>query len=130
MNKSPGRILPGSRLILTYWLVALIGASALILFSLPLFAQAASPTPPVQENRKTKFIIQPEYPELAKKNNISGTARVQALIAADGTVKEVKVLGGSPVLAQAAVDAVKKWKYEPASTATTAVLKFDFRPGQ
>jgi TonB family protein len=131
VNKSPVRILPGSRLTLATLLFALIvGAPAFILVKAPLFAQAAPPTPPAQENRKTKFVIQPEYPELAKKNNISGTARVQALIAADGTVKEVKILGGSPVLVQAVVDAVKKWKYEPASTSTTAVLKFDFKAGQ
>jgi TonB family protein len=131
VNKSPDRVLPGCRLILFAVLTALfVGAPAIILFRAPLFAQAAPSTPPAQENRKTKFVIQPEYPELAKKNNISGTARVQALIAADGSVKEVKVLGGSPVLAQAAVDAVKKWKYEPGPTTTTAVLKFDFKPGQ
>lgn len=130
MQKSPGRILPSSRLILATLIAFIVGAPALILFRVPLFAQGAASTPPAQENRKTKFVIQPEYPELAKKNNISGTARVQAVIAADGTVKEVKILGGSPVLVQAVVDAVKKWKYEPATTATTAVLKFDFKPGQ
>ncbi|HSM86422.1 MAG TPA: energy transducer TonB [Candidatus Limnocylindrales bacterium] len=78
--------------------------------------------------RKLKSSIQPEYPELAKRNNIRGTARVQLLIATNGKVKHVKVLGGNAVLAQAAVDAVMKWKYEPASAETTLVVKFDFDP--
>ncbi|HKF22734.1 MAG TPA: energy transducer TonB [Candidatus Angelobacter sp.] len=71
---------------------------------------------------------QPAYPELARKNNIVGTARLEIVIAADGSVKDIKVLGGSPVLTQAAVDAVKKWKYEPAQSESSAILKFDFKP--
>jgi TonB family protein len=133
VNNSSSRILPSSRLILATSLAVIMACvPALILFKAPVQAQTQStPQQPVaQENRKTKFVVQPEYPELAKRNNISGTARVQAVIAPDGSVKEVKVLGGSPVLAQAAVDAVKRWKYEPGPNATTAVLKFDFKPGQ
>jgi len=137
VNKSPGRILPSSRWVLLVFLTAIIaGAPAFIFVSGRVFAQtaqaspAAPAVPQAQDNRKTKFTVQPEYPDLAKKNNISGTARVQAVIAPDGTVKEVKILGGSPVLVQAVVDAVKKWKYEPGPAATTATLKFDFKPGQ
>src|SRR5262245_66298149 len=80
------------------------------------------------DGRKAKFSVQPAYPELARKNNIQGTARLQVLVAADGSIKDIKVLGGSPVLVQAAVDAVKKWKYETASAESTVILKFDFRP--
>jgi len=81
-----------------------------------------------QDARKVKSSIQPTYPELAKKNNIQGAARLQVLIAPDGSVKDVKVLGGSPVLVQAAVDAVKKWKYEPAPAETSTVVKIEFKP--
>ena len=81
-----------------------------------------------QEIRKVKFSVQPDYPELAKRNNIQGTVRLQILVSHDGTVKETKVLGGSPVLAQAAIEAAKKWKYEPASAESIVVLKFDFKP--
>ena len=76
--------------------------------------------------RKVKSRVEPVYPELAKKNNISGSARVEVLIATDGHVKDVKVLGGNPVLVQAVVNAVTKWKYEPAAEESTVVLKFDF----
>jgi TonB family protein len=81
-----------------------------------------------QDNRKVKVRVEPEYPELAKRNNIHGTARVQLVIAPEGNVKDVRILGGSPVLAQAAVDAVKKWKYEPAAAETITIVKFEFTP--
>ena len=79
-------------------------------------------------DRKVKVRVQPEYPELAKRNNIRGIARVQLLVAADGKVKDAKVVGGSPVLAQAAVDACRKWKYEPASGESTLIVSFEFNP--
>jgi TonB family protein len=76
--------------------------------------------------RKVKSRIDPVYPELAKRNNISGSARVELLVAPDGRVKDVKVLGGNPVLVQAVMAAVVKWKYEPAAEESTIVIKFDF----
>jgi TonB family protein len=82
------------------------------------YAQAAS--------RKLRTGTPPEYPELAKKNNIKGTARVQLLVSFDGKVKDVKILGGHPVLVQAVVDAVSKWKYEPAAQESIVIVKFDF----
>ena len=82
------------------------------------FAQATS--------RKVKSRVEPVYPELAKRNNIVGSARVELLVTADGRVKEVKVLGGNPVLVQAVMVAVVKWKYEPAAEESSIVIKFDF----
>jgi TonB family protein len=81
-----------------------------------------------QESRKVKSGGQPEYPAFAKRYKLQGTVRLLAVIAPDGSVKEVKTLGGNAVLAQAAADAVKKWKYEPAPAESTLVLKFDFKP--
>lgn len=77
--------------------------------------------------RKIKSKVDPEYPELARKNNISGSVRLELLVTTDGKVKNVKVLGGNPVLVQAAVAAVTKWKYEPASEESTIVAKVDFQ---
>src|SRR5438270_8032418 len=76
--------------------------------------------------RKVKNRVEPVYPELAKRNNISGSARVELLVTPDGRVKDVKVLGGNPVLVQAVMAAVVKWKYEPAAEESTVVIKFDF----
>jgi TonB family protein len=76
--------------------------------------------------RKVKNRVDPVYPDLAKRNNISGSARVELLITTDGRVKDVKVLGGNPVLVDAVVAAVTKWKYEPAAEESSVVIKFDF----
>jgi TonB family protein len=101
---------------------------SLCAFMLIALLATGSSTAAAQDNRKVKVSVQPSYPDLARKNNIRGTARVQVVIAPDGNVKDVRVLGGNAVLAQAAVDAAKKWKYEPASVETTTILKFDFTP--
>jgi TonB family protein len=78
--------------------------------------------------RKVKNRVDPVYPELAKRNNIIGSARVELLVTPDGKVKDVKVLGGNPVLVQAVLTAVVKWKYEAAAEESTVIVKFDFSP--
>src|SRR6185437_16089154 len=78
--------------------------------------------------RHPKVMVQPVYPELARQMNMKGTVRLQLLVAADGHLKETKVLGGNPVLVQASLAAVHKWKYEPSKAETTVVVKFDFDP--
>ena len=52
--------------------------------------------------RRAKSKVQPEYPELARKMNITGTVRIEVVVAANGTVKDAKIMGGHPVLATAA----------------------------
>jgi TonB family protein len=79
-----------------------------------------------QDVRKIKTSVQPHYPDLARQMKVTGSARLEVLIAKDGTVKNIKVLGGSPILVQASVDAVKQWKYEAAPVESKSVLKFDF----
>lgn len=81
-----------------------------------------------QESRKIKSSVQPLYPKLAELTHVYGTTRLQVLIARDGTVKDIKVLGGSPLLVQASVDAVKQWRYEAGPNESTIILKFDFKP--
>ena|SRR5215469_12326416 len=76
--------------------------------------------------RKIKTRIIPEYPELAVKARISGVARVAITVTADGSVKDVKELGGSPVLLGALVHAVKQWKYEPATKESEVEVKASF----
>jgi TonB family protein len=51
---------------------------------------------------------------------------VAVVVAPNGTVKEAKVVGGHPVLATAALDAVRKWRFEPASIETSGVVDFKF----
>lgn len=80
--------------------------------------------------RKATVRIAPLYPELAKRMNVSGTVRLEVTIAPDGKVKSVKPIGGHPVLVGAADEAVKKWKFEPASSATTEVVAIQFHGDQ
>ena len=80
--------------------------------------------------RRAKSKVQPAYPELARKMNITGTVKLQVVVAPNGTVKEAKVVGGHPVLANAALDAVKKWRFEPAPGESTGVVDFKFEPHQ
>ncbi len=57
--------------------------------------------------------VQPIYPPLARQARIQGTVRLQAVIAKDGSVVELQVLSGHPLLQQAALDAVRQWRYQP-----------------
>ncbi len=63
---------------------------------------------------KPRAKVTPVYPELAKRMNIRGVVRVQVTVAPNGSIKDAKLVGGHPVLANAALDAVKKWRFETA----------------
>ena len=78
------------------------------------------------DTRKPVANPDPEYPEIARRMNITGTVRMEIVIAADGTIKSVKVMGGHPLLVDAVEKALKKWKYAPAGTETTMQLDFKF----
>lgn len=62
-----------------------------------------------------RAIVQPppEYPVLARQARIQGQVQVDAVLDGQGNVIEMKVVSGPPLLYQAALDALKKWKYEP-----------------
>ena len=76
--------------------------------------------------RPVRHLVTPAYPELAKKLNLTGTARIEVTIGPDGTVKHTRVIGGHPVLAAEAEHAAEKSTFEPASTETTEVIEFKF----
>ena len=78
--------------------------------------------------RRAKTKEQPIYPELARKMSITGIVRIEVVVLPNGAVKEAHVLGGHPVLANAALDAAKRWRFEPASAETTGVIEFRFQP--
>jgi TonB family protein len=80
--------------------------------------------------RRAKSKVQPAYPDLARKMNIVGTVKVQVTVAPNGTVKDAKVVGGHPVLAGAALEAIRKWRFEPATTENTGIVDFKFEPRQ
>ena len=55
----------------------------------------------------------PVYPQLAKAARVQGTIKLQAVIAIDGSIKNLRVISGPPLLANAALDAVRRWQYKP-----------------
>ena len=57
--------------------------------------------------------VQPEYPVLASQARIGGTVRLKAIIGRDGTVEDLSLVSGQPLLVQAAMEAVKQWVYKP-----------------
>ena len=57
--------------------------------------------------------VKPNYPPEAKQAGIQGTVQLQAVLGKDGKVQDIKVLSGEPVLAAAALDAVRQWVYRP-----------------
>lgn len=57
--------------------------------------------------------VEPEYPEFARQQNISGTVTIEATVGVDGRVESVRVVSGPKLLVQAAINAVRQWRYSP-----------------
>jgi TonB family protein len=76
--------------------------------------------------RKVRSKVVPSYPDIARSAHITGKVKIEATIAADGHVISTKVVGGSPVLVNAAIDALTKWRFEPAAADTVEVIEFQF----
>jgi protein TonB len=55
----------------------------------------------------------PEYPELARMTRTEGAVEFEAVIGKDGTIEQLKVLKGHPLLVKAALEAVRQWRYQP-----------------
>lgn len=77
--------------------------------------------PPVKRIRVASRVVEanlihdvsPQYPPEAGRARIEGTVVLLAVIGTDGSVKDVRVENGLPILIQAAIDAVKQWRYKP-----------------
>lgn len=77
-------------------------------------------------DRKVVTRVEPDYPELARKMHIQGMVKLKVWIRADGTVGRVEYIGGHPLLAESAVAAVKKWKFEPGHEETSMLVEIRF----
>jgi TonB family protein len=99
--------------------------AAVVLFSLPVVA-AGQQNAPSSTERKVVTRVAPDYPELARRMHLQGIVKVEAVVRANGSVKSTRVLGGNPVLVDAALNAVGKWKFEPAQNETTEVVQLTF----
>lgn len=86
-------------------------------------APPAAPVAVGGEVRQARLVstVPPEYPSLARAQHVSGGVTIDALIDANGRVTKMKVLSGPTLLEQAAMDALRQWKYEPATLDGKAV---------
>lgn len=99
---------------------ALLLALVLVIVSLQSQSQVSK--------RKIMEHAAPPYPALARSMALRGVVKVEALVAADGSVKNTEVKGGHPVLAQAAVNAVRRWRWEAASHESHEIVEISFYP--
>jgi len=76
--------------------------------------------------RKIRVRVTPVYPPLARQMNVSGRVKIEVTVAPDGRVVSSRVVGGSPLLVNSALDAVKKFQFEPGSRETIETLEFQF----
>jgi TonB family protein len=105
--------------------VLLLVATAFIALTVNVEA-AQSSSASATSDRKVASKVAPVYPDLAKKMHIHGTVRVEAVVRPNGAVKTTRVLGGNPVLVDAALEAVGKWKFEAAQAESTEVVQVTF----
>lgn len=110
---------------------ALVGCLALpIATSVRSFAQDAQPEQKTDDESSRKVVnrVVPSYPQLARDMNVRGIVKIEAVVAANGTVKSVDARGGHPLLIQSAETAVRKWKWQTASRESKEVIEIRFDP--
>ena len=99
-------------------------AAALVAAPVHSFAQQVQ----AEVKRKVVSRVPPLYPDIARRMQLAGTVKLQVEIEPNGIVGNAKIIGGHPMLAQAAVDAVNKWRWSPASEVTTEIVEINFSP--
>jgi TonB family protein len=110
--------------VLALWL-----AAAGVALLCPAKARAQEPAKTTVElSRKVKVKVEPVYPDVARRMSIVGTVRLAVVVAPNGTVKSSKPVGGHPLLISAAMEAIKRWKFEPAATESSGIVEFKFQP--
>lgn len=78
------------------------------------------------DTRKSVKTVPPVYPAIASKMRIEGTVKLDVTIDPDGSVEDVKVVSGHQLLTAAAIEAVKKWRYEPGEGKITQSVNVEF----
>lgn len=72
--------------------------------------------------------VSPDYPPILKTKGIGGLVRLVLVVNPSGTVKRTEVLGGNPILAKAAENALKQWNFSPSATETKEIVTLRFDP--
>ena len=91
-------------------------------------APVAAQSQPGVKERNLVTRVEPEYPETLKRLYIGGIVKLEVTITSAGSVQEVRLLGGNPVLGQSAMAAVKKWKYAPSDSKSVTQVTLTFDP--
>jgi TonB family protein len=76
--------------------------------------------------RKIVTRVSPQYPSVAHRMGLQGNVKVEVVVQPNGTVKSVEVRGGHPMLADAALSAVRQWKWEPGPHETHEIIEIKF----
>lgn len=129
---------PATRLATAMAVATLAAASAFAATLLPMRVPAAPTQLRVGGNRQAEKLIhrlRPAYPAEAKAARIQGTVRMAVIVGKDGRVRDIRVVNGHPLLAPAAVDAVRQWQYSstllngvPVEISTVVDVNFTLRP--
>jgi len=82
----------------------------------------------VSTNRKVVKSVAAQYPSVLKRRGIGGTVKLRVLVNANGTVKDVQVLGGNPILSDCASKAVKQWVFAAADKEESVEISVGFDP--
>lgn len=114
---------------MSFPLISLRQFAALALVSATLVLGIAAVAADSESGRKIKNKVSPSYPEIAKRMGVSGSVKLEVIVAANGSVKSVKAVGGHPLLIDAATSAVKQWKFEPGAE-STQVVEIHFNAAQ
>ena len=106
---------------------------AILAFCASILLVSISPSQAQQDQsdaraRKMLTKVVPIYPSLAQKMGIAGSVKIEVLVAPNGSAKSTQILGGHPVLAQASVEAIRNFKWEPATHETKEIVIFNFHP--
>src|SRR5437016_5794612 len=112
------KVLPGS-----WGLPAMLGAALLHILCSGAAAQTYENSP---GERKVLSRVTPDYPDGFQQLYIGGVVRVEVVVAASGNVRSMKLLGGSPILGQSSMMAIKQWKYAPSAADETLTVKIEF----
>jgi len=82
------------------------------------------------DDRAVKSKVPPIYPELAKRMKASGTVEIEATVDPAGNVSDARAVSGNRLLAPAAEDAVRKWKFDSGAGTTKVKVEVNFAIGQ
>lgn len=100
----------------------------LLSWALLLAAPSSGQVDQSESKRKVVNRVMPAYPEIARNMRIKGVVRIEAVVSSNGSVKTTHVLGGHPLLAQSADDAVHKWRWEAAPSESKELVEVKFDP--